>query len=104
MQQEGTPDLWIHVGDCLANDVGASHDVGAKPVWVAQEEETDEQPSWSTATEKDLKERAILMEAARAKMSGQITSLSQLTLVVQGIVEAWTPESRVEGEKSTATS
>ena len=45
----------------MANDVGASHDVGAKPVWVAQEEETDEQPSWSTATEKDLKERGILM-------------------------------------------
>ena len=73
----------------MANDVGASHDVGAEPIWVApaEEPESEEQPSWSTATEKDLKERAILMEAAQSKMSGQITSLSQLTSVVEDILQ-----------------
>lgn len=99
------PDLWIHVGDCLANDVGASYDVGAEPVWVAPvEAESEEQPSWSTATEKDLKERAILMEAARSKMSGQITSLSQLTGVIESIVQEWSPEKIGLRSKASASS
>ncbi|CAB9516891.1 expressed unknown protein [Seminavis robusta] len=86
--EEAMPTVWIHVGDCLANDVGASSDVGAKAIWVAPSEEPEdgEQPSWSTATAKDLKERAKLMEAARSKMSGKVTNLSQLTTVVQDIV------------------
>jgi len=83
------PDIWIHIGDCLANDVGASNDVGAHAIWVAPVESSEAdgtQPSWSTATEKDRQERAMLMEAARSKMSGQITCLSQLNSVVQSIL------------------
>lgn len=80
------PDLWVHVGDCLANDVGASHEAGARAIWVAQPEEEGDQPSWSTATEKDRKERALLMEAARSKMSGQVTNLSELLNVIEDLL------------------
>lgn len=96
------PDLWIHVGDCLANDVGASYDVGAEPIWVAPlQPESDEQPSWSTATGKDLKERAILMEAAKSKTSGEITSLSQLPSVIENVMKTKWKEG-VEENASTA--
>jgi FMN phosphatase YigB (HAD superfamily) len=83
------PTVWVHVGDCLANDVRASSDVGAKAIWVApcSERESEEQPSWSTATKGDLQERAQLMEAARSKISGQVTNLSQLTDAVQAILK-----------------
>jgi FMN phosphatase YigB (HAD superfamily) len=90
------PTVWVHVGDCLANDVGASSDVGAKAIWVAPCSEAEEQPSWSTATKEDLQVRAQMMEAARSKMSGQVTNLSQLTDVVQEILN-------MEGISSSAS-
>lgn len=80
------PDLWVHIGDCLANDVGASHDAGARAIWVVQPEEEGDQPSWSTATEEEKAKRALLMEGARSKMSGQINNLSELKGVIQSLL------------------
>jgi len=90
--------VWCHVGDCLANDVGASADCGAAAIWLCPEEEEEEDvggtggkvpaaavsstsggnPSWSTATENDRKERAELAAAAKNKVAARITCLSQL--------------------------
>jgi len=82
------PDVWVHVGDCLANDVGASHDAGARAIWVAQPEDEDrKQPNWSTATEEDREKRALLMEAARSKMSGEVKDLSELKRMIETILE-----------------
>ncbi|KAL7534736.1 hypothetical protein ACHAXR_006050 [Thalassiosira sp. AJA248-18] len=69
---------WLHVGDDLANDVGASAACGAKTVWFAMEEENDELPSWSTATKEELQRRAALDEMARDHVSAKICSLGEL--------------------------
>ena len=101
VSESSRPHLWVHIGDCLANDVGASHDVGAHAIWVAPiVEETNEkdseapskQPSWSTATKTDRQERDLLMQAARSKMSGQITNLLELNQLIQSILRHTTNE------------
>jgi putative hydrolase of the HAD superfamily len=57
--------VWVHVGDCLANDVGASAACGALAVWMDKgmtessaatrlSADTNKQPVWSTASAKEL--------------------------------------------------
>jgi FMN phosphatase YigB (HAD superfamily) len=85
-----TERVWCHVGDCLANDVGASAAVGAKAVWFCsnnQEEElTAAQQQWSTASQADREERARLSSAAREQVAVRIASLSELPGALQGLL------------------
>lgn len=70
---------WIHVGDDLANDVGASAACGAKSIWFTMEsDELSELPSWSTATQEELQRRATMDEMAREHVSAKICSLEEL--------------------------
>jgi len=82
---------WVHVGDDLANDVGASASCGAKAVWLIEESLEDETgevvPSWSTATNEELEKRAKLDEMARQYVSAKIDKLDELPSVIMGILE-----------------
>lgn len=69
---------WIHVGDDLSNDVGASAAVGAKTIWVKMEEEDAGLPSWSTATPEELRRREAMDEEAREFVGARIGSLEEL--------------------------
>lgn len=78
---------WIHVGDDLANDVGASAECGAKAIWLTKEEDgAGELPSWSTATREELERRSKLDEVARAFVSAQITALDELPNAIMNIL------------------
>ena len=85
--------FWCHIGDCLGNDVGASAAVGASAIWYSPDDEDEasaasqlssisngnkKQPSWSTATQSDLKRRTELANAAKDKVAVKISCLSQL--------------------------
>ena len=70
---------WIHVGDDLANDVGASASCGAKAVWFRMDEEEDNEiPMWSTATKEEREKREALDQMAKKHVSASICSLKDL--------------------------
>lgn len=86
--------IWCHVGDCLANDVGASAECGAYAVWYCPASHDaltylaasrmqsgggdNPAPSWSTASTADIKERQHLANQAAHKIATRVSSLSQL--------------------------
>jgi FMN phosphatase YigB (HAD superfamily) len=90
--------IWCHVGDCLVNDVGASAACGAYAVWYCPDDQNalesktaalrlqrgssnnnnNKEPSWSTATESDMKQRKQLAIGAEEKVATRISSLSEL--------------------------
>ncbi len=91
---------WVHVGDDLANDVGASAQCGAKSVWVDLGEEynqtaskrsksgsseKEQQPAWSTATKEELEKRRKMNEEAQQYVAARITTLDELPGVVKEI-------------------
>ena len=78
VQEDSTTFNWIHVGDDLANDVGASAACGAKAVWFKMEEEDDEIPIWSTATQEEQEKRKALDQMAKEHVSASICSLKEL--------------------------
>ncbi|KAG7342688.1 haloacid dehalogenase-like hydrolase [Nitzschia inconspicua] len=96
--------IWCHVGDCLANDVGASADCGAKAIWICPLEEEGSTatqslddittatmiPTWSTATTEEMERRAQQMKEGRSKMAASITSLSQLPSAIARILQTET--------------
>lgn len=100
-RENGSEHLWIHVGDCLANDVGASASAGARAVWFCPTETdvatatarltSDAKPAWSTATQADLKERATQAGKARRKVSTRIRKLSELVGAIDELLEATSP-------------
>lgn len=90
--------IWIHVGDDLANDVGASAQAGAFAIWADLDAEYAQtaskrttgasfqnQPAWSTATPKELNERKKLDEAAKQQVSATIRRLIDIPSTVKGI-------------------
>jgi len=77
--QEDSTFNWIHVGDDLANDVGASAACGAKAVWFKMEDEDDDEiPLWSTATKEEREKREALDQMAKKHVSASICSLKEL--------------------------
>jgi FMN phosphatase YigB (HAD superfamily) len=87
--------IWCHVGDCLANDVGASAARGAFAVWYAPDNVVDDSvavdavsdlPSYSTASQEDVAKRLKQSEAARERVAVRIRSLSELTAVIAELV------------------
>lgn len=92
--------LWIHVGDCLANDVGASSALGACAIWYAPGGEeiesaaaqlsTGKRPFYSTASKEDLDKRARLAEEAQKNVSVRIESLKDLPSAIERLLEELT--------------
>lgn len=93
--------VWCHVGDCLANDVGASAECGAYAVWLCPENQSAElaatrlglsnqlnQPSWSSASQTDIQERSMRAEIAKEKIAKRIRRLSELHDAVNELVSA----------------
>lgn len=94
--QENT--CWIHVGDDLANDVGASAKCGAKAVWVdllgeeysqtaSKRDPSKPQPSWSTATKEELEKRKKMDQEAQKYVSQRVTTLGMLPKSIEEITQ-----------------
>ena len=89
---------WIHVGDDLANDVGASAECGAYAVWAdlvgeeynqtaSRRDVNTVQPIWSTATKVEIEKRTLLNREAKKYISERITTLRALPKAVQRITK-----------------
>lgn len=85
--------IWCHVGDCLANDVGASADCGAYGVWMESDHEDvsaagdAKQPVWSTASKRTMRNRERLKRSAKNKVSAKITNLAELPSAIDALLE-----------------
>mmetsp|Transcript_8022 Transcript_8022/g.16267 ORF Transcript_8022/g.16267 Transcript_8022/m.16267 type:complete len:300 (-) Transcript_8022:90-989(-) len=73
---------WIHVGDDLANDVGASAACGALAIWYNAEVEGGTRdgstPFYSTASAEEIERRKKMAHEAEKLVSRQISSLEEL--------------------------
>ena len=81
MHESRTGFTWVHVGDDLANDVGASARCGARTVWFAMKDRSNEvsEPStWSTSTPEEFVKRLELSKRAQAHVGAQIGTLVEL--------------------------
>ena len=69
--------IWVHVGDCLVNDVGASAYVGAYAVWFSSQPSDEEveaaKPKWSTATSSEQNARKLQEADGREKIAVRIS-------------------------------
>ena len=82
---------WIHVGDDLANDVGASVACGAKAVWYKMEEDEEEDgatPFYSTASAEEIERRKRMAAEAEEKVTERISSLAELPQAIEKILSA----------------
>lgn len=79
---------WVHVGDDLANDVGASAECGAKAVWYKMEENDEDgaTPFYSTASEEEIERRKRMAAEAEEKVTERISSLSELPAAIEKIL------------------
>lgn len=95
---------WFHVGDDLANDIGASSVCGAKAIWAKLNDDpyqqtarkrTDEiidsttqgQPSWSTLSPSELQMRKEKNNAARNFISAEIECLLNLPGTIDSLLQ-----------------
>jgi len=100
---------WIHIGDDLANDVGASAKCGALAIWVdLSSKEYDQtasarfkenilnkndvnnnekQPFWSTASSDEVEKRKKLNKKAFKFVSAKIEKLSSLPDAIRGLLD-----------------
>ena len=88
---------WIHVGDDLANDVGASAKCGAHAIWTDLEEEynqtaskrdanaAQQQAVWSTASKAELENRRMMNEKAKKFITKKVTTLSEVPKAIRMI-------------------
>ena len=83
---------WIHVGDDLANDVGASAACGAKAVWYKMEEDEEGEdgatPFYSTASADEIERRKQMAAEAEEKVTERISRLSELPQAIEKILSA----------------
>lgn len=104
---------WVHVGDCLANDVGASTRCGAQAIWfchleeyemggtgdevqmaasrLIQSKDTAQTPEWSTATPEEVAARKKQIEDGKQYVAATIHSLSELPDAVQSVLATKPP-------------
>eukprot|EP00542_Grammatophora_oceanica_P008957 CAMPEP_0194041382 /NCGR_PEP_ID=MMETSP0009_2-20130614/13303_1 /TAXON_ID=210454 /ORGANISM="Grammatophora oceanica, Strain CCMP 410" /LENGTH=362 /DNA_ID=CAMNT_0038684879 /DNA_START=441 /DNA_END=1529 /DNA_ORIENTATION=+ len=76
---------WIHVGDCLGNDVWGSAQCGAMTIWM---EYVSENPSsFSSATASINKQRLKLAAKGGRHVDQRITKLSELPKAVEVLLE-----------------
>lgn len=91
---------WVHVGDDLANDVGASAKCGAKAVWVDLGDEynqtaskrspSEPQPAWSSATKEEMEKRKRMNENAQKYVTKRVTTLDMLPSAIYAIADSFT--------------
>ena len=96
LQKADFQGVWCHVGDCLANDVGASAAVGAHAIWLCTDDDeesaarrlidTSKVPEWSTASTAELEKRALQVEQGKAVVAAKINSLSELPDAIEQIL------------------
>jgi len=88
---------WVHVGDDLANDVGASAACGAKAVWYKMEEDDDggdgATPFYSTASSEEIERRKRMAKEAEEKVTERISTLAQLPRAIENILSKVNPDS-----------
>jgi len=78
---------WVHVGDDLANDVGASAACGAKAVWYKMEEDGDDAtPFYSTASSEEIERRKRMAKEAEEKVTERISTLGQWPGAIENIL------------------
>ena len=79
---------WIHVGDDLANDVGASAASGAKTIWITTEKMnlSHGTGSWSTATSEEIQKRKEMDDMAKQFVDAKIYGLNDLVIAIEGIL------------------
>ena len=85
------------MGDCLANDVGASVECGAQAIWMCLEEDEASAasrlidqtkiPVYSTATAEEMERRAKEVEAGRKSVSASIKTLKELPEAIEQILK-----------------
>ena len=83
--------FWIHVGDDLANDVGASAACGSKAVWYKMEEDEEEggaTPFFSTASTEEIERRKRMAAEAEEKVTERISKLAELPGAIEKILSA----------------
>lgn len=81
---------WIHVGDDLANDVGASAACGAKTIWLKNNVGTSGGEKgvgfWSTATPEEMQKRKEMDLMAKQFVDAEIYALDGLLDAIQDIL------------------
>jgi len=104
---------WVHVGDCLANDVGASSRCGAQAIWfchlddemegdqetiqqmgalrLVESKDTAQTPEWSTATPEEVAARKKQIEDGKKYVSASIHRLSELPDAVKSVLTTKRP-------------
>jgi len=90
--------VWCHVGDCLANDVGASASCGAQAIWMCTEKEEDSTasrlvdtrrvPVWSTASTHELERRAQQAAKGKESVAAKIERLAELPDAIEKILSS----------------
>ena len=113
-EKEKKSKVWIHVGDDLANDVGASAKCGAFAIWADLNDDeynqsaskrfqdqtkkssintatntsssSSTQPFWSTATKDELDKRKKLNDESMSFVSAKIEKLSDLQSTIESII------------------
>jgi len=81
-------ECWVHVGDDLANDVGASAACGAKAIWYKMEEDDDEDatPFYSTASAEEIERRKSMAREAEEMVTERISTLAELPGAIENIL------------------
>ena len=95
---------WLHLGDCLSNDVKASASCGASAIWMCLESDQDSaasrlvnsqnHPEWSTATKEEVEARKLEVEAGKKFITATIYKLSELPDAISRVLEKSTATSR----------
>jgi putative hydrolase of the HAD superfamily len=95
---DGGDVVWCHVGDCLANDVGASAACGAQAIWMCLEDDEDsaisrltdttKHPEWSTASREEMEQRVQQVQEGKKSVAAKIDSLSELPDAIASILVA----------------
>ena len=101
----GESRIWCHVGDCLANDVGASASCGAYGIWMEADHEDvtesrDKKPFWSTASKRTIRNRERLGRTGKAKVSAKITDLSELPSAIDKLLEKVAQQQQKQGARA----
>lgn len=98
VDDDNSDQVWIHVGDDLAYDVGGSAACGAKTILLDLNEEYGQtaklrfhpnnptMPSWNTAPEEEIVNRRAMNDAAERMVNQRIRRLSSLPDAIEDIL------------------
>lgn len=97
---ENVQEVWIHVGDDLALDVGGSATVGAKTILAELDDRrygqtarhrfelgVDEQPDWSSTPMKELERRKVMNDEATSLVDEKVAFINHIPEAINNILE-----------------